>query len=188
MNKLQAYILAGGKSSRMKSDKGLLSLHGKPFTAHILEAVQSITKDVTIVTSNQAYAQFNCSLIEDEIPEMGPAGGIFTALKHSGSEWNLILSCDIPFIKSSLLNHLIQTNGNESAVIGETNLKLHPLPGLYRKSLQAEFEMAVKNDKLRLMDIIKSVECKTVLIPSEMNDQLRNINTLKDYNLYETQH
>ncbi|HEX8014674.1 MAG TPA: NTP transferase domain-containing protein, partial [Flavobacterium sp.] len=43
MEKLTAFILCGGKSSRMKSEKGLVLFQGKPFIEHIIQAVLPIT-------------------------------------------------------------------------------------------------------------------------------------------------
>lgn len=103
---LSAYILCGGKSSRMQSEKGLVYYNGKPFIRWIIEAVVPITSTIILVTSNGAYSLVGLPMIEDIYENKGPVGGIFTALKHTKSSRNLILSCDVPRITTELLTLL----------------------------------------------------------------------------------
>ena len=67
-------ILAGGKSSRMGSDKGLLPYKGKPLVTYAIEVLRPLTDRIIIVGNNEAYKQFDCPLIPDEIADCGPPG------------------------------------------------------------------------------------------------------------------
>ena len=95
---LSIYILCGGKSSRMGTEKGLISFKEKPFVQHIIDAVSPLSDKVYLVTENQDYERFGLPLVPDLVPDRGPVGAIYTALKHTSSSWNLILSCDVPAI------------------------------------------------------------------------------------------
>ncbi|MBK7589705.1 MAG: NTP transferase domain-containing protein [Bacteroidetes bacterium] len=99
---LSVYLLAGGESSRMGLDKGLIELHGKPIIGYIIDAVKQLTNDITIITSNDNYKQFKLPIIEDVYKNMGPASGIDTALhdakKRMGFHYFLryaIYRCDV---------------------------------------------------------------------------------------------
>ena len=69
-----AIILAGGKSSRMKEDKGLVSFNGKMLVEHVIESIKKITGKIIIITANPAYKQFGYPCLEDEMKDKGPAG------------------------------------------------------------------------------------------------------------------
>ena len=98
-DKITAFILAGGKSQRMGTDKGLLPLAGKPFVSHICEAVKSIVgENIVIVSSNADYDFLGYKRIEDLVSDKGPVGGIYTALQYSRAKLNFILSVDAPLV------------------------------------------------------------------------------------------
>jgi molybdopterin-guanine dinucleotide biosynthesis protein A len=80
--KVSGYILAGGKSSRMGSDKGLLLIQSKPFVSYIFEALSNVCDSITVVTSNKEYNKLGFKTIQDSIPNKGPVGGLFTVLNY----------------------------------------------------------------------------------------------------------
>ena len=96
---MQVSILCGGKSSRMQSEKGLVLYQNKPFIEHIIEAVLPISNNIQLVTNTNDYNYLAYKKIKDVVVDKGPLGGIYSALIHSDSEINLILSCDIPLIQ-----------------------------------------------------------------------------------------
>ena len=101
------FILCGGKSSRMQSEKGLMLFQGKPFIEYIIEAALPISSEIQLVTNTANYDYLPYQKIKDIELDKGPIGGIYSALVHSESELNLILSCDIPLISTELLTALI---------------------------------------------------------------------------------
>jgi len=75
METISAYIVAGGKSSRMGSDKGMLFLNDTVFIEHIVKALQEADiQNISIVSANKAYDFLNCNRIEDVFPDKGPVG------------------------------------------------------------------------------------------------------------------
>src|SRR4051812_27131822 len=78
-NQITAIVLAGGKSQRMGTDKGLLDLHGKTFVQRICAAVQPIVgSNILIVSANNEYDALGFSRVEDIIENKGPVGGLYT--------------------------------------------------------------------------------------------------------------
>ena len=62
---IPTYILCGGKSSRMGSDKGLVKLQGRMFIDHIINSLKSISNSIYLVTSNEEYSDFGYVLLQD---------------------------------------------------------------------------------------------------------------------------
>ncbi len=104
METLTVFILCGGKSSRMQSEKGLVLFQDKPFIEHIIQAILPITDKIKLITATKEYDYLQYEKIPDLISDKGPLGGIYTALSNSETEFNLILSCDIPLISTELLS------------------------------------------------------------------------------------
>lgn len=182
-DKITAFILAGGKSQRMGTDKGLLLLNGKPFVSHICEAVKPIVgENIVIVSSNTNYDFLEYTRIEDILPEKGPVGGIHTALQETGTKLNFILSVDAPLVSTVLLLWILE-NRDDSYEMTQVQLddKAYPLIAIYEQSLVSVFEENLKKNQLRLQQVIKEVKYQTLLIPEKWSNQVQNINTPEEY-------
>ncbi|HYT23154.1 MAG TPA: molybdenum cofactor guanylyltransferase [Candidatus Polarisedimenticolia bacterium] len=100
---IAGYILAGGGSTRFGRDKALVEVGGKPMLERMIELLRGVTKQVKLVAAPGKYSAFGVETIEDQWPGEGPLGGIITALEDAAKspaniEWNLIVSCDMPFL------------------------------------------------------------------------------------------
>src|ERR1700704_5665452 len=93
------FILAGGASSRMGRDKGLLDFGGVPLILHTARLLEPLVAEVTVVGSPGRYAKLGLRAIADEAqakcgpdgPNCGPLAGIAAALAATRSSWNLIV-------------------------------------------------------------------------------------------------
>src|SRR5688572_33465590 len=104
---ITAFILAGGKSSRMGTDKGLVPFRGKEMIRWSIDLLQPIFNDVYLVANRPEYAKFGLPVLSDMLHEKGPIGGIYTALTSSNTTWNFIMACDMPFMNNQVIHKLI---------------------------------------------------------------------------------
>lgn len=173
---IPTYILCGGKSSRMGSDKGLVKLQGRMFIDHIINSLKSISNSIYLVSSNEEYSDFGYVLLQDNYLNKGPLGGIQTALSHTSCKQVLILSCDIPLITGDTLQRLLDRKKADALIAFATaQEKWHPLVGIYSKRLLPAVENALENEHLKLIDFIKKHPYQKIEI--EDHKSLTNINT-----------
>ncbi|MDX1545234.1 MAG: molybdenum cofactor guanylyltransferase, partial [Christiangramia sp.] len=126
-------------------------------------------------------AQFGYPLVEDIHKNKGPVGGIHTALENSATDWNLILSCDIPGITGSLLNHLFERTPEQALVAFlSTASNDYPLIGMYHKSCSECFSETIQENDLRLMNVIGKLNYERIEIPTSESHNLNNINTKEE--------
>lgn len=180
MNTLQAYILAGGHSSRMGQDKGLLLLNNKPLIQFVLDAVQPLTDTITIITNNKQYSTFGYTTIPDDISNIGPAGGIATALRHASAQRILVLSCDTPCLTTPALEFIVSQSLQTDITIPQYNKRLHPLCGVYNTSCRNQWQQYITNGVYKVQDILNNFSCLVVTTDSHphfTNNTFRNINT-----------
>jgi molybdopterin-guanine dinucleotide biosynthesis protein A len=107
------YILAGGGSTRFGRDKALVEFDGQPMLARMMKLMRSVTNDLQLVATPGKYVEFGAQLVADGWPGQGPLGGIITALENAAEspancEWNLIVSCDMPFLTQEWLAFLAE--------------------------------------------------------------------------------
>lgn len=182
-NKITAIVVAGGKSQRMGTDKGLLVLNGKTFIKHICDALQPIAgSNILIVSSNQEYDVLGFRRVEDIIENKGPVGGLYTGLKESKTKVNLVLSVDVPLVSTELLEWLIKSH-DETYMVTQTKSgdKTSPLIGIYDRSMRIVFGEHMAGNQLKLGKVIEDVKHQTIEVPENWNNQVQNINTPEEY-------
>jgi molybdopterin-guanine dinucleotide biosynthesis protein A len=156
-----AFILAGGKSSRMGADKAFLDFDGRTLLEQTLELARSITGDVRIVGGREKFAPF-APVVEDVFPGHGPLGGIHAALRSSTSDLNLMLAVDAPFVSRALLQYLIHEAHHApeaTVVLPRCNGHRQPLCAIYRREFAEVAEKALIAGRNRidvLFDMVKS--------------------------------
>ena len=179
------YILAGGKSSRMGTDKGLLLIEGKAMIEYVIEQMQPVFDNLVIVSNNPEYEKFGLEVIPDLIKDIGPAGGIYTALHHSEAKLNFMVSCDMPFVTQEAIAFIVKNVDENQIVLLENQGKLEPLFGVYSKDCEDKWLQLIQQNTIKLQDMVLHFKVKT--IPVENNEIFaasffKNINTKEDFN------
>lgn len=171
-------ILAGGKSSRIGTDKGFLLLKNKPFVQYSIDALTPLVSEIIIVSDDAKYDAFGLKRINDMTKNAGPVAGICSGLKVSTTEYNLILSCDIPLINTEILQKLIDNIDEVSQIIqAESQGKSMPLIAIYKTNVLNTFETFLKNDERRLRVVIKSCISKNIILNKNQEFATMNVNT-----------
>jgi len=181
MKNLTIYILAGGKSSRMGEDKGLMLINGKSMIKYLLETVKLISNNIIIISNNLEYEQFGYKVFPDVYKDKGPVGGIYTALQNSKTESNLILSCDTPFVSTELLKIIIENGNRVDVCIPSHAGQNHPLLGLYKTKVKTEFKKSLLSNHLKLINIIETLDFKVIDLTNKIKKKaFYNLNSVKD--------
>ena len=174
-------VLAGGKSSRMGSDKGLIKIDNKTFVENVIAAMEPLVNEIIIVSNNPEYYQFGFYRVEDDIKDSGPLAGLYSGLKYSNSEFNLVLSCDIPIIKTEILEKLIEVDYKNYEVTQiESHNKTMPLIAIYQKQCMHKCLELLQQDERRLRVAVNQLKTKTIVIDSEYDPFVKNVNNKED--------
>lgn len=181
---LTGFILAGGKSSRMGTDKGLLAVDGETMVQRIALAMHPVVNEVKIISNGDNYNYLGHRVYSDLIKDCGPLGGIYTALMSSNTNQNLIVSCDMPFLRVELFDLLIKSNSPDHEItIPRYNDQLEPLCAIYNKSCAGIlYDLLIKKE-FKLKEVLKQFKLRVIDINvhSELEDCFTNINTPADY-------
>ncbi|MCF6307800.1 MAG: molybdenum cofactor guanylyltransferase [Flavobacteriaceae bacterium] len=184
MNKkrnITAIILAGGKSSRMGTDKGFVSYKNKPFVQHIIDVIRPLVNEIIIISNNSNYDIFGLIRFEDLITNTGPLAGIYTGLHHSKTEYNLVISCDVPLISSEVIEKLIEQISDDVDVVQlQSNGREMPLIAIYKKQCEHLIKRKLNIGERRVREVLKQCKVKTVILEKELEVFTTNINTPTD--------
>jgi len=183
---ITAIILAGGNSSRMKTDKGLLKFKNKLLTEHVLDAVKKFC-NIIIITHNSAYQKFGYPCFKDEMKDKGALGGIYSGLIHSNTLKNFVLGCDMPFISENILQSLFKMIGEEDVLLTEHLGKAEPLCSVYSKNCITHFGKLLEKNQLKITDSLTGLKTRTVCFDHESwfrGNEFVNINTEEEFQKY----
>src|SRR5271166_4565266 len=148
---VSAFILAGGRSSRMGTDKALLQWNGENLLQNALSKAKEVSPAPMIVGSRARYSSYG-DVIEDRFPDCGPLGGIHAALCATQTDLNLVLSVDMPLMTAGFLRWLVPlaASGEELAIVPEVQRRLQPLCAVYRRGAQCVIESALKRGDFKV--------------------------------------
>ena len=184
---LSAFILAGGKSTRMGTDKAFVVLRGRKLVERALALGRSVTSTVSIVGDPAKFACF-APVIEDIFPGCGPLGGIHAALGASQTDLNLILAVDVPFVSAALLHYLVGRAVESPAAlvtVPRMGQAWQPLCAIYRRKFRDLAEQSVRAGRYRI-DALFDQKRTQVITGEELlaagfsEDAFTNVNTPGD--------
>jgi molybdopterin-guanine dinucleotide biosynthesis protein A len=178
-----AFILAGGKSTRMGKDKAFVALEGRTLLARMLDIARSVTDNVRIVGDAGKYSPF-APVVQDIYADCGPLGGIHAALHSSQTDLNLILAVDVPFISLGLLLYLIQRARSADATVTVVRMeeRWQPLCGMYRKQFAETAEKALADGHYKIGALFEQTRTQIITdadlqIAGFSTRVFRNLNT-----------
>jgi molybdopterin-guanine dinucleotide biosynthesis protein A len=127
-------ILAGGKSSRYGRNKALIEMNGIRLIERVIGVMEPVFEHLIIITNTpQEYAYLQLPTYEDLIKGLGPLGGIFTGLEAISDEVGFFVACDMPFLNSELIRHMVETREDFDAVVPRIDWKIETLHAIYSK-------------------------------------------------------
>ncbi|MGD9558554.1 MAG: molybdenum cofactor guanylyltransferase [Mangrovibacterium sp.] len=180
-------ILAGGQSKRMGTNKAFVRINGKLMIDLVFDALKQVSPHIILSVGSEIIHYKNLPVAQDIFPGSGPLGGIYSALQKSGTEMNLVLSCDLPFVSAELLNFLVE---DAAAHHADVTLPIdeyggwQPLCAIYRKSILPQLEKAVLHRELKLKTMIEKVNSRKISIGKTHRtyhpDAFFNMNTPED--------
>jgi molybdopterin-guanine dinucleotide biosynthesis protein A len=181
-----AFVLAGGKSSRMGSDKAFVQLAGETLLTKALKVARAVTEEVRIVGDAGKFSAFG-RVVEDVYRDQGPMGGIHAALTTSSRDLNLILAVDLPFVEASFLQYLLSRARESGAMVTLPRAAQHlqPLCAIYQRAFAVVAEESLRNGRNKIDSLFGMV--RTCVIDEDELTRggfssaiFRNLNTPDD--------
>ncbi|MBW6536087.1 MAG: molybdenum cofactor guanylyltransferase [Mariniphaga sp.] len=172
---ITAVILAGGKSSRMGEDKGLVIYQGKPMVQYSIDACRELASEIFISAANPEYIRFGYKLFPDNFPGCGPIGGIEAGLTAAKTPGILVCPCDMPGINPEILKRILQNSkGKNSVVATDGQGKIFPVLGWYSKTALPVIQNQIERGDFKLMALLNELRAETVVVADD--EALLNVN------------
>jgi len=189
-HRLQAVILVGGKSSRMKEDKTLVLFRGKPMVECVLDTLDGVFEDISFVGGNlKRFVKYKKTCYEDIFKSKSPAVGIATSLTYAKNDWVFVTAADMPLITVSAIKRLVTALGNipddTLALLPKIGPHLEPLFAFYNKKMLNTLTRAITKNALGISihSVLAMIKFRSVDFSLSNNNVFTNINTPLDLSL-----
>jgi molybdenum cofactor guanylyltransferase len=166
---IAGYVLAGGASSRFGQDKALMEIGNTRMLTRTITLVERVTKNVKVIGALEKYGQFGFEVFPDCWPGEGPLGGIITALEvtaksSANDKWNLIVSCDMPFLTADWLEHLAgrAISSCAQAVYPRSAHRPEPLCACYRTDAEPALQQVFERGVRKVTEALKHVRTEVL--------------------------
>ena len=163
---MTSIILAGGKSSRLGQSKALQVIDGKSLIQWVIDRLAILSTEIIIVTAHgeavPCSSAVRIKMVADIYPGKGSLVGIYSGLIASSSSRAVVVGCDTPFLRVSLLEYMTQICSTFDVVVPRIKDKLEPLCAVYSKNCSGPIQRLLEQDELRIIKLFSMVKVKYV--------------------------
>ena len=181
--KATAIVLAGGRSTRMGTDKSLMALAGKPLVEHVVDQVRPQVEQIRLSAADEErFAFLGLPISRDRLADAGPLVAIASSLEDSTTEWNLVVPCDMPRIPARLVTQMFRLAEGADIVVPTSGGHFEPLLALYRRGCLSVMWEAIREGGRKIIDVFDRLTVRTLPLPS--GAMLANLNTPDEVRRY----
>lgn len=188
LSDLSAAILAGGRSTRFGTPKSLASVGTEQLIDYAVRLARAIAAEPMVIVSPLAGSvTVPVSVYYDLIQDLGPVGGIYTALTVSARPWVAVLPCDMPLLRPEVYAQLYANRSETRPVVAQSGQGLEPLVSLWPVSIQPRLAKAIRTDQLALFKLLRELDARVIHISERPDDGQQfflNINTPEDFSVF----
>jgi molybdopterin-guanine dinucleotide biosynthesis protein A len=177
-------VLAGGKSSRMGSNKALLPLGNSTLLGRTLATMSQLCPELVISGEPSIYAQYEQRIIADTYQGIGPLGGLYSCMQAAQADWYWVATCDQPFLMPFVYQRLHGAiRPSTQVVYATTHNQTHPLVAIFHRSVFAKLTESIANEKYGVWKLIQQTNFTEVPFARNEQHAFLNMNTTDDYKL-----
>ncbi len=188
---LGAIILAGGKSSRMKSNKVFLKINGEPLLMHVVRETSKISDHIIVAIGKddkeEDYAYIlpkSVKIVHDKTETKAALHGMLTGLEAIETDYAIILAVDTPFINANVIKQLqFEAQGLDIAIPTWANGNIEPLYAVYNVATTLwVLKKAVNEGEIRIKEVINKLKNINYVPIEKFKDSGANLNCFFNIN------
>lgn len=167
LKKMTGIILAGGKNSRMGTNKAFLEIDGIRLINRTVSIFRRIFDEIIIVTNSPlSYLDQKVTLVTDIYKNKGALGGLYAGLFFAAHQHAFVCACDMPFLDSAFIEYMVKKLDNYDIIVPDAGDGLQPLHAIYGKECLPIIKNFFNHDKLKITDLYKGLQ--TLIIQEDI--------------------
>ncbi len=155
--------------------------------ARQLDVLRALTSHLLIVSRDgQSHQDTGVTEVPDAVADVGPLGGIYTALTEARTSRVLVVACDMPFLSPPLLDALVAAVAGADVAVPRNDRGQHPLCACYQTHVAGQLRACIETGVLAVRAAIAPLAVREIgpdaLLSLDANGRaLWNVNTPEDY-------
>ena len=165
LDSVSAILLAGGKSSRLGTDKAKVKLDGESVMINSIAGKLSLLSDDIVVSTNgRRYDDITIQVrwATDVKPSAGSLMGLYSGLLAVNNDYAIAVACDMPFINIELLKYMISLPRDYDALLPKIGDKTEQLYSIYSKKCLPKMEKFMDAGHLKITSFLDEINVKYV--------------------------
>lgn len=182
---VSAIVLAGGKSSRMGTDKASIRLDsGLTLLQSTVDKLATVADEIIVVTDGRSYPGITTRVkwIKDVLPGAGSLVGLYSGLREAGSKYAFAVACDMPFLNTGLIKYMLSLPHDYDILVPRTGHLYEPLHAVYSRSCLQPMEKMIGAGQMKIQDLFDRVAVRhigeeTIRLFDPLRKALLNVNS-----------
>ena len=168
-------VLAGGLSRRLGRDKAVERLGDKTLIERVIDRLSRVTDEIVVVVNDEERASAlplpaGTKVIVDIYAGSGSLGGIFSGVSAAEGEWGMVVACDMPFINTRLVRHMLSLIEGFDVVVPEVKGRPEPTHATYSKTCLPHIERLIGSGNFKISRFFDDVRVR--FVPEEDVERL----------------
>ena len=185
MNAITAVILAQGKNKRIGLAKSLLEINGISIIEKEVKLLKTIFDNIIIISEKEELKRRfpDIKFYDDIYKEIGPLGGIHSALYHISSGSAFVFACDMPNLSKDIITRQIKLylKSRIEIVVPRHSQGIEPLHAIYHKRAIMNINQIISQKIYSIRSFYKGMRIKYFDVTDEEIKYFYNVNTMKEY-------
>jgi molybdenum cofactor guanylyltransferase len=179
-------LLAGGRSTRMGTDKATLTIAGVSLAERVAAVLTSCCESVLVASGDgRRLAWLGLPQVADVTPDAGPLAGIVAGLEAAETALVAVCAVDLPEASAAVLRALEAVWSGEPCVVPEVDGRLQPLHAVWSRAaapaLRAELDDGHRSVLRAVAHLGGRVAGPPVWAPADATGRFaRNVNRPED--------
>ncbi len=185
------YVLAGGRSTRMGSDKAFMPVGDRPLVELVIERLRPSVGRLVMIGNAHNAARLRAvygppsvhAVLTDLVPDRGPLMGLYTGLMHTGTDLNVFVPCDMPWVDPRVLARLRQACDARTDVVASStpDRRIEPFPLICRRAACRDVGRLLDEGAWAVQALLDRPRARLVPIHDpELRRGFTNVNTPAD--------
>ena len=165
--RFSACVLAGGRSTRMGTDKSFLRVGGELLIEHQLRCLREAGAVELLISGRSGvdYSGLGVDVVYDQRLDSGPLAGVAAVLKASSCSMILILAVDMPAILPVMLNKILSKCSDHLGCVPVDEHGLQPLAAAYPKTAHSLAEECLKDGEHSMQAFVRRAIAAALVQP-----------------------